>query len=85
MSDTFKPEKDTNRSEFDGGKRVLTYMIILTLYTLNDEEKEEIPENIYSLNEVHDHDNEHENDINAARGYRNEVKDLPDEEIVWNK
>jgi hypothetical protein len=85
MSDTFKPEKDTNRSEFDREKGINVYDND-DAYMLNDEEKE-VPENIYSLDEIQDHDNEHENDleINAARGYRNEVKELTDEETVRNK
>jgi hypothetical protein len=81
MSDTFKPEKDTNRSDFAHDKGINVYDND-DAYMLNDD-KDENPENIYSLDEIHE--NENDIDLNAARGYRNEVKELTDEETVRNK
>jgi hypothetical protein len=76
----FKPEKDTNRSGYDD-KGVNVYDND-DAYMLNDDEKDG-QENIYSLDELHEHDiNDNESEINAARGYRNEVKELTDEETI---
>jgi hypothetical protein len=71
----YKPEKDTNRSEFENND--INVYDNDDAYMLNDDERENT-NNMYSLDELQ------EDDINAARGYRNEVKSLTDEETVRN-
>jgi hypothetical protein len=85
MSDTFKPEKDTNRSDLYQSEKGVNVYDNDDAYMLNDG-GEHGDENIYSLDELGEQDiNDNESEINAARGYRNEVKELTDEETVRTK
>src|SRR5690348_7253212 len=76
MSNCFIPEQETLRSEYDGEKEINVYDND-DAYMLNSG-GEDNPDVIYSFDDLQYNDNDE--DITAARGYKNEVKELTDNE-----